>query len=36
LPATFVYDRTGAVIYRHFGKIKPEELRAIIDKQVKQ
>lgn len=36
LPATFIYDRSGAVIYRHFGKIKPEELRAIIDKTIKQ
>jgi thiol-disulfide isomerase/thioredoxin len=36
LPATFIYDRTGAVVYRHFGKIKPEELRAAIDKEVKQ
>ena len=36
LPATFIYDRTGAVIYRHFGKIKPEELRPIIDKTIKQ
>ena len=34
LPATFMYDRTGALVYRHFGKIKPEELRAAIDKQV--
>src|SRR5215510_7941740 len=34
LPATFIYDRTGALVYRHFGKIKPEELRAAIDKQV--
>ncbi len=34
LPATFIYDRTGTVVYRHFGKIKPEELRAIIDKEV--
>jgi len=34
LPATFMYDRTGALVYRHFGKIKPEELRAVIDKQV--
>ena len=36
LPATFLYDREGNVVYRHFGKIKPEELRAIIDKQLKQ
>jgi thiol-disulfide isomerase/thioredoxin len=34
LPATFMYDRSGALVYRHFGKIKPEELRAVIDKQV--
>jgi thiol-disulfide isomerase/thioredoxin len=34
LPATFLYDREGNVVYRHFGKIKPEELRAIIDKQI--
>ena len=34
LPATFMYDRSGALVYRHFGKIKPEELRAAIDKQV--
>jgi thiol-disulfide isomerase/thioredoxin len=36
LPATFIYDRTGALVYRHFGKIKPEELRAIIDKTITQ
>jgi thiol-disulfide isomerase/thioredoxin len=36
LPATFIYDRTGALVYRHFGKIKPDELRAIIDKTIKQ
>lgn len=36
LPATFLYDRTGNIVYRHFGKIKPEELRAIIDKTIKQ
>ena len=35
LPATFVYDRTGTIVYRHFGKIKPEELRAVIDKTIK-
>lgn len=34
LPATFMYDRSGALVYRHFGKIKPEELRAAIDKEV--
>ena len=32
LPATFLYDKDGKVIYRHFGKIKPDELRAALDK----
>ena len=36
LPATFIYDRAGALVYRHFGKIKPEELRAVIDKTITQ
>jgi thiol-disulfide isomerase/thioredoxin len=34
LPATFVYGRAGTVIYRHFGKIKSDELRAVLDKEV--
>ena len=34
LPATFLYDKQGKVVFRHFGKIKPEELRAAIDKEV--
>jgi thiol-disulfide isomerase/thioredoxin len=34
LPATFLYDKDGKVIFRHFGRIKPDELRAAIDKQV--
>lgn len=34
LPATFLYDRSGKVVFRHFGKIKPEELRAAIEKEV--
>jgi thiol-disulfide isomerase/thioredoxin len=34
LPATFLYDKEGKVVFRHFGKIKPEELRAAIDKEV--
>ena len=34
LPATFLYDKDGNVVFRHFGRIKPEELRAAIDKQV--
>ena len=34
LPATFLYDREGKIVFRHFGKIKPAELRAAIDKEV--
>ena len=34
LPATFVYDKDGKVIFRHFGKIKPDELRAVLDKAI--
>lgn len=34
LPATFLYDRDRKVVFRHFGKIKPDELRAAIDKEV--
>ena len=35
LPATFLYDKSGKVVFRHFGKVKPDELRAAIDKEVK-
>ena len=34
LPATFLYDKQGKVVFRHFGRIKPDELRAAIDKEV--
>jgi thiol-disulfide isomerase/thioredoxin len=34
LPATFLYDKQGNVIFKHFGRIKPDELRAAIDKAV--
>ncbi len=34
LPATFLYDKDGKVVFRHFGKFKPDELRAAIDKEV--
>jgi thiol-disulfide isomerase/thioredoxin len=34
LPATFLYDKDGKVIFKHFGKIQPDDLRAAIDKQV--
>ena len=34
LPATFLYDKDGKVVFRHFGKIQPADLRAAIDKEV--
>ena len=34
LPATFLYDRDGTIVFRYYGKIKPAELRAAIDKEV--
>ena len=32
MPATFLYDKDGKVVFKHFGRIKPDELRAAIDK----
>jgi thiol-disulfide isomerase/thioredoxin len=32
MPATFLYDKDGQVFFKHFGRIKPDELRAAIDK----
>src|SRR5215510_4767239 len=34
LPATFLYDRDGKIVFKHFGKIQPAELRAAIDKAI--
>jgi thiol-disulfide isomerase/thioredoxin len=34
LPATFLYDKEGKVVFKHFGKIDAVELRAAIDKIV--
>lgn len=34
LPATFLYDSQGKVVFKNFGAIKPPELRAAIDKLV--
>jgi thiol-disulfide isomerase/thioredoxin len=36
MPATFLYDKDGKVVFKHFGKIKPGELRAAIDKEIKK
>jgi thiol-disulfide isomerase/thioredoxin len=32
LPATFLYDSNGQVVYKHFGRVNTPELRAEIDK----
>jgi len=34
LPATYLYDHQGKIIFKHFGRIKPDELRAAIDKAI--
>jgi thiol-disulfide isomerase/thioredoxin len=35
LPATFLYDRSGNVVFKHKGRIKPAELRAALDEALK-
>jgi thiol-disulfide isomerase/thioredoxin len=32
MPATFLYDRTGQIVFKHFGRVDPKELRAALDK----
>jgi thiol-disulfide isomerase/thioredoxin len=32
LPATFLYDVNGEIVYKHFGRVNAEELRAAIEK----
>ena len=34
LPATFLYDAEGKMVFKHFGRIKPVEVRAAIEKLV--
>lgn len=34
LPATFLYDAEGKVVFKHFGRIQTADLRAAIDKLV--
>jgi thiol-disulfide isomerase/thioredoxin len=36
LPATFLYDRSGALVFKHRGRINPAELRAALDGAVKE
>ena len=32
MPATFLYNKKGEVVYKHFGRIKTDELRSAIEK----
>jgi len=34
LPATFLYNDKGEVVYRHFGRVNAAELRAAIEKVI--
>jgi len=34
LPATYLYDKDGKVVFKYFGAIKPADLRRVIDKQL--
>lgn len=36
LPATFLYNEKGEVVYRHIGRVDPEQLREAIEKVVKK
>jgi thiol-disulfide isomerase/thioredoxin len=36
MPATFLYDKDGKIVFKYFGAIKPAQLRSEIDKLVKQ
>jgi thiol-disulfide isomerase/thioredoxin len=36
LPATFLYNSQGALIYKHFGRVNTAELREAIEKLVKK
>jgi hypothetical protein len=35
LPATFIYDRSGNVVFKHKGRVQPGELRAALDEALK-
>ena len=36
LPATFLYNEKGEIVYRHFGRVSPVELREAIEKAIKK
>jgi thiol-disulfide isomerase/thioredoxin len=35
LPATYLYDSRGRVVFKHTGRVKPADLRAALDKLTK-
>jgi thiol-disulfide isomerase/thioredoxin len=36
LPATFLYDRAGNVVFKHKGRVRAAELRAALDEALKE
>jgi hypothetical protein len=36
LPATFLYNEKGEVVFKHFGRVNTAELRQAIEKVVKK
>jgi thiol-disulfide isomerase/thioredoxin len=36
LPATYLYNEKGEIVYKHFGRVDTAELRAAIEKVVKK
>ncbi len=36
LPATFLYDAHGRIVFKHFGRVKTDELRQAIEKELRQ
>src|SRR5262245_48212945 len=34
LPATFLYNEKGEIVFKHFGRVNPAELREAIEKVV--
>jgi thiol-disulfide isomerase/thioredoxin len=35
LPATFLFDAQGRVLFKHMGRVQPAELRSALDKALK-
>jgi thiol-disulfide isomerase/thioredoxin len=34
LPATFLYDAQGQLVFKHLGRVQPDELRSAIEKLI--